>query len=53
MNILTIRRLHAIHSFAHCTLKSMKNSVKKVINKKNTIYQITPSLVQVNVYIHD
>lgn len=53
MNILTIRRLPAIHSFAHETLKSVKNSVKKVINtKKNTIYQITPSLVQVNVYMY-
>lgn len=49
MNILTIRRLPAIHSFAHGTLKSMKNSVKKVI-KKNTIYQITPSLFQLYIY---
>lgn len=48
MNILTIRRLPAIHSFAHGTLKSVKKSYKY---KKNTIYQITPSLVQVNVYI--
>lgn len=30
----------------------MKNSVKIVMNKKNTIYQITPSLVQVVIYTH-
>lgn len=31
---MTIRRLPAIHSFAHGTLKSMKNSVKKKLQIK-------------------